>query len=529
MYAPGLGKNHGLLWTIAVLFAMAVAASCAPAQTPAAAPTTAAPASTTAPAATQAPKPSASSGTLTVSMSRVIENLDPPRSLSVGNWSISMTMFDSLVTIGPDGKIQPMLATSWQIVDPTTWKFVLRQGVKFHDGEPFNSAAVKFSLDRIVDPANKMSMAGYWNAYDRTETPDDYTAIVKTKTPVGNLLSSAAVTMMVPPKAAKPLTDFAIGTGPFKFIEWIPDDHLTVEANPDYWQGPPKLQRITFRQIKEQTTRLSALLSGQIDLMDQILPEQIDQAQKTPGVVVQKLPTSFIRQLWLSGGTKPFDDNRVRQAMKYAINTKQIVDSIMQGNAAQVDGCVGKNVIGYVPQTPYSYDPAKAKQLLSDAGYPNGVSVELKFGAQLYPKQQEIADTIAAQLGQVGIKVKVTPQDQALWTSDLLALKWDMEIVGAASPTGDADDPIRRFYISANKRLSWSSPDLDKLLLAEQAESDPGKRLQTFGDICKFLYDQGPVVYLLNDVEIDGTRDRVVGYVPYPDQIMRFYQVSVKP
>jgi peptide/nickel transport system substrate-binding protein len=470
----------------------------------------------------------ASSGTLTVAMARTIETLDPPLSLSVGNWSISMTMFDSLVTIGPDGKVQPMLATKWDVVDPLTWRLTLRRGVKFHDGQPFTSASVKASLDRIVDPATKARQIGYWQSYDRTETPDDYTAVIKTKLPVGNLLSALAVTMMVPPKPARPLTEKPVGTGPFKFVEWVVDDHLTVEANPDYWRGAPNLSRIVFRSIKEQTTRFSALLAGQVDLIDQVLPEQLAAARSAPGVTVIKQPTSFLRQLWLSGGRPPFDNNKVRQAVKHAIDTRSIVESIMQGNAEAVDGCVGKTVVGYVKQTPYAYDPAKARALLAEAGLKDGFATELKFGAELYPKQKEIAETIAAQLGEVGIKVKVTPQDQALWVQELLALKWDLEIVGAASPAGDGDDPLRRLWHSANKRLTWSSPTLDKLLLEQQAEVDPARRLRLFGSICQLLYDEGSVVYLLNDVELYGVRDRVAGFVSYPDQILRLYPVSVR-
>ncbi len=478
-----------------------------------------------APAAAGKPAPK---GTLTIAMARIIETLDPPLSLSVGNWSVSMTMFDSLVTIGPDGKVQPMLATKWEILDPLTWRFTLRRGVKFHDGQPFTSAAVKFSLDRIVDPATKARQVGYWQSYDRTETPDDSTAIIKTKVPVGNLLSNLAVTMIVPPTLSRPLTEKPIGTGPFKFVEWVVDDHLTVQANADYWQGPPKVERIIFRSIKEQTTRFSALLAGQVDLIDQILPEQIDRAKATPGITIIRQPTSFIRQLWLSGGRPPFDNNKVRQAFKHAIDTKTIVDDIMQGNAEIVDGCLGKTVFGYTKQARSPHDPAKAKALLAEAGYKDGFSVDLKFGADLYPKQKEIAETIAAQLGQVGIRAKVMPQDQALWVEELLALKWDMEIVGAASPAGDGDDPLRRLWHSRNKRLTWSSPELDRLLLDQQAEVDPAKRQAIFGNICRLLYEEGPVVYLLNDVEIYGVNARVTGFVSSPDQIIRLYQVGVK-
>lgn len=500
------------------------ACSSAPSSSPTAAPATKAPSD----AVTSAPAPGKPSGTLTVAMARIIETLDPPGSLSTGNWTISMLMFDPLVRIDAQGKIQPCLATSWETVDPLTWKFTLRKGVKFHDGEPFTSASVKHTLDRIIDPASKARITGYWQSYDHTETPDEYTAVIKTKTPVGTMLSNLAITMMLPPKAAKPMAEFPVGTGPFKFVEWVVDDHLTMVANADSWQGAPKLDKIIFRSIKEQTTRFSALLSGQVDIVDQVLPEQIGAAQSSAGVKIVKQPTTQLRSLWLQGGVKPFDDNRVRQAVKYAIDTKTIIDSVMQGAANPVDGVLAPNVTGYVKQAPYSYDPDKAKQLLADAGYKDGFSIELKFGAELYPKQKELAETVAAQLAQVGIKVKVSPQDQALWVQELLALKWDMEIVGANSPANDGDDPLRRLYHSSNKRISWSDPTLDKLLLAQQAEVDPAKRMEEFAQIGKILWDQGPVVFLFSEVETYGVRDRVQGFVPAADQIFRLYDVSVK-
>jgi len=483
------------------------------------------------PQATQpvAPSASASMGTLRISVARQLDALDPPLSLNALNWSVAMAIYDPLITSTPDGKFLPMLATAWENTDPLTWKFTLRQGVRFHDGKPFTSESVKYSLDRIVNPETKARQAGYWLAYDRTETPDDYTAIIKTKTPVANLLSFASVTMMVPPHAEKSLNEKPLGTGPFKFVEYIVDDHLTMEANPDYWQGPPKLERVMIVVLKEQTTRFAALLGDNIDLMDQVLPEQLDTASKTPGVALLKTPATHLTSLWMMADKAPFNVPKVREAVKKAIDNDSIINDIMAGNAVKPTGCLAQQVIGYTPQAPRQYDPVAAKALLAEAGYPDGFSTELKFDAN-GTKWKEIAEVIGAQLGQVGIKVKITPQDSALWAADLTVLNWEMNITSAGSTALDGDDPLRRFWRSDStyKGLHWTPPNIDQLLLDQQAEVDPAKRKEIFSQVCKALWDDGPVVYLFNNVEIYGIRDRVTGFVPYPDQTLRLYGVSLK-
>ncbi len=543
-------KFIAILMTIAMLATAAGCASptpqgatqtppqtAAPAQPAAKAPTTApaAPAAavTAAPAAaapaTAAPAAPAAAGktggTLTVATAETPEALDPTISLQIANWTISFSMFDTLVTSDDSGKISPSLATSWELVDPKAWKFTLRKGVKFHDGTPFTSASVKTTLDHIVSATVKSRQAAIWASYDHTETPDDFTAIVYTKDPMGTMLSNLSLTLMIPPTTAKPLGEFPIGTGPFKFVEWRKDDRVTVEANKEYWGGAPKLDKLVFRTIPELSTRISALERGEVDLVDVVPPEEFPRLQKA-GIKLLDMPTSYLRFIFL-GNQGPLANLKVRQAINLAIDRKAIIKDLFGGKAFEVTGAVAPNVVGYCKMPDLQYDPAKAKQLMVEAGFPNGFELELKT-AEYLAKQKEMAEVNAAYLAAIGIKVKVTVQDQALWLQDLMALNWQADQIGTSTLTGDADYTLRRLYHSSAKRTPHTSPELDKVLIQQQGETDPAKRQQQFCDAAKIIWDQVPTVFLFGTIQSYGLNSRVQGFVARPSQFMFFKDVSVQ-
>ena len=224
-------------------------------------------------------------------------------------------MFDRLVIVDDEGNVLPMLAESWEVIDPNTWKFNLRQDVKFHDGTPFTSASVKATLDHIANPDVGARQAAIWALYDSTETPDDYTAIVHTTEPMGTMLSSLGLTCMIPANPEINLDETPIGTGPFKFVEWVKDDRLVLEANPDYWGGAPELDRVVFRTIPELATRVSALEAGEVDIVDTIPAEEMERLEGA-GIKLVNQPTSYLRFIWL-GMDGPLADQRVRSGHQH--------------------------------------------------------------------------------------------------------------------------------------------------------------------------------------------------------------------
>lgn len=539
-----------LLTVLMLMIVLGLVAACAaptPVAQPTAVPATSAPQPTSPPAPTSAPAPTtvpattaptaapataapttAAGGaakTLTIAAAEVPEALDPTISLQIYNWTISFAMFDTLVTSDDTGKISPSLATSWELVNSKAWKFNLRKDVKFHDGTPFTSASVKATLDHILDANVKSRQNAIWASYDHTETPDDYTAIIYTKDPMGTMLSNLTLTLMIQAKPAKPINEFPIGTGPFKFVEWKKDDRITVEANKDYWGGAPKLDRIVFRTIPELATRVSALERGEVDIVDIVPPEEFARLQKA-GIQLTDQKTSYLRFIWL-GNQGPLAKLQVRQAINLAIDRKAIIKDLFGGKGFEVDGAVAPNVVGYCKMPALEYNPTKAKQLMVDAGYPNGFDLEMKT-AEYLSKQKEMAETNAAFLAQIGIKVKVVVQDQALWLQDLMALNWQADQIGTSTLTGDADYTLRRLYHSSAKRIPWTNPDLDKLLIAQQGETDAAKRQQQFCDVAKWIWDNVPTVFLFGTVQTYGVNPRVQGFVAHPSQFMYFKDVSVK-
>jgi len=506
---------------------------------PTAVPATKAPEPTKAPAATvpptavpatKAPEPTkpaaaAPKGTLTIAAAEVPEALDPTISLQIYNWTISYSMFDTLVKLDTNGKIAPSLATSWELVNPKAWKFNLRKDVKFHDGTPFTSASVKATLDHILDPNVKSRQNAIWASYEKTETPDDYTAIIYTKDPMGTMLSNLTLTLMIPAKPARPLNEFPIGTGPFKFVEWKKDDRITVAANTTYWGGAPKLERIVFRTIPELATRVSALERGEVDLVDIVPPEEFARLQKA-NIKLVDMPTSYLRFIWL-GKQGPLANLKVRQAINLAIDRKSIIKDLFGGKAFEVDGAVAPGVVGYCKMPELKYDPKQAKQLMIEAGFPNGFELELKT-AEYLAKQKELAELNAAYLAEIGIKVKVTVQDQALWLQDLMALNWQADQIGTSTLTGDADYTLRRLYHSSAKRIPHTNEKLDQLLIAQQGETDGAKRQQLFCDIAKMIWDDVPTVFLFGTVQTYGLSPKVKGFQPLPSQFMFFKDVSVE-
>jgi peptide/nickel transport system substrate-binding protein len=518
-------------YTLTVLLVIAMLASvigCAqpgPASEPTQAPATQ---PTSAPAEpTQAPAPSGEAdgpkGTLTLAVAENPEFMDPTMSLQIFNWTISFSMFDTLVTIDESGEIVPSLAESWEAIEPTAWKFTLRKGVKFHDGTPFTSAAVKATLDHIVNPDVGSRQVAIWTSYDRTETPDDYTAIIYTKEPMGTLISNLALTCIIPPNT-EGLNDHPIGTGPFKFVEWKQDDRVVVEANPDYWGGAPKLERIVFRTIPELATRISALERGEVDIVDLVPPEEFDRLEKA-GINLINQPTTYLRFIWL-GDQGPLADRRVRQAINLAIDRQAIIDELFQGVAFEVKGVVAPSVIGYCEMGELKYDPEQAKKLMQEAGV-TGFDLELKT-AEYLAKQKEMAEVIAAYLGEIGINVKVTVQEQALWIQDLMALNWEANQIGTSTLTGDADYTLRRLYHTDAKRTPHRSDRLDELLIAQMGETDPEKRQEMFCEIAEILWEEAYVIFLLGTVQTYGINPRVQNFEPRASQFMFFKDVSVQ-
>jgi len=485
---------------------------------------------TTAPAAAK-PASQAPTGELRVAHSQKVVNLDPSASAERVTGFLASYMMDPLVEQDLSGQLVGRLATSWRAVEPTAWEFKLRSGINFHNGEPFNSSVVKFSLERFKDEKLKSSpLAPLWAPLDVVDTPDDTTAIIKTKTPVGPLLQNLTQVFMLPPQAASRdnFQEQPVGTGPFKFVSWTRGDRLMMEAIPAYWEpGSPRVQRVTWREVPEVSTRVSALERGELDLVVGIPPEEFPRLQGVQTLQVEAAAARRMRILWVNGGTGPTQDARVRQAINYAIDKSALIDDIMGSFAKPSLSYIEASVFGYSAQSPYNRDIGRAKQLLSEAGQSAGFDIEMKW-SETEIKQKEIAEFLNAQLGEVGIRVKSVQQDRAVWLKDLLDLNWGLNLLATGTNTGDADFTLRRLYVSSANRTGYNNDQLDKLLNDASATTDQDKRKTLYVQAQDILWKEGPSVQLFEHVESYGWSKKLDGFVAPPDERPRLAAIGLK-
>ena len=507
--------------TAAVASVVSTAAPAAPQAVP-----TAAAASAPAPAAGRQP-----TGTLRIAHPSKLITLDPTgaSSLDGATLTVGRQIFDQLVTKDPvTGDYKPLLATKWETPDPQTWVFTLRPDVKFHDGSPVTSADVKATLDRVAQ--QKGPIQPLWATLTAVETPDPLTARMKFSAPIGTVLASAALLHILP--AAKINQDGffnkPIGSGPFKVNTFKPDDSLTLDANTNYWGGVPGVQSMIFRIIPETTARITAVDTGEIDLTWTLPPDQLAKLKQNQNLTVTQTPTYTYYFAWMNAKRPPFTDKRVRQAMAYAVDADAIVKQLLGGIAKRAQAPIPASVFGFAAQTPYNYDPAKAKQLLADAGYTGGNELDLIWSTPQGPAIQDVTQTLISYWNAVGVKVKSDLQEPGIWLDNLIKLNWDIDVQTNSVLTGDADFTLRRLYLSTANRNGYTNPDLDKLLLNAAGTVDQKQRADLYAQAEKIIWEDAVGIFPADLLENYAISKKVSGFTPVPNSISSFANVTVQ-
>lgn len=446
------------------------------------------------------------------------------------------SIFDSLYVFDKDLKLQPALATSYSLIDPKTWEFKLRNDVVFHNGERFTSESVKFSIQRFVDPQTKNIYANLLDPVDKVETPDDYTVRVTTKAPYPSLLEDLGVFLfMAPPKAMHDMGDAyfkaPIGSGPYKFVEWSAGEQLTVQAvDYKHWSGGPWVDKIVWRTITDPTARVTALRTGEADLISNVPPTQMS-AIAGGGTQAARTNGMGIMILILNASKGPLADKRVRQAINYAIDKDKIIKALVGGAARPLNGPYHSLQDGYDASAPvpFAYDPDKAKSLLAEAGYGNGFSFTIDSPSGRYLSDKAVAEASAGDLHKVGIEMTVNP------------LEWGAMVKSLQEKTSDAfllmqnnKDPyiiVSTCFHSGIKGLPWlgySNPDVDKMIDQAGSEMAPEQRTAMYTKLGKQITDDAPWVFLYQQDDVYGVRDRVKNWQPIGDQIIYINGVTVQ-
>ncbi len=535
---------------LSALIAAAVlgAAACAPAAPVTTAPTAAAVQPTTAAkpsgGATTAPATSGAttanaavvpSGKLTIGIGSIPPSPDPHLDSTANSLPIYATLYEKLVVADERANPVPVLAESWKATNDTTWEFKLRQGVKFHNGDPLTADDVKFSLERVLKPETKSPWTARISEIDHVDAVDPTTVRVATKHPFGALIQGLMVVDILPAKyfqskGDQGFADAPVGTGPFTFKEFVKQDHFTITANPSYRGNKAKLAEVTFKSVPEASTRVAGLQSGDLDVALLLPPEQADPL-KAAGLNVQSANQGqgMVVNLRATAGG-PLADKRVRQALNYAVDKEGIFNSLLLGYGKVLDGQIpGSDAFGYNSNLkPYPYDPAKAKQLLAEAGYANGFEVKFDGSQGRYTKDKEIEEAIVGQLGQVGVTAKLNVLEAGVFISSFLSGQIGPAFIWAWQylPAMDADLPLN-FLVSSSPTKLYANPAFDTLLAKERAATNPDERKKTLQDMNALLYDDPPAIFLVQTPGIWGTQKKVQGFRWRADYGMDLTAVTV--
>jgi ABC-type transport system substrate-binding protein len=534
-------------WISGILAGALLLAACGGSATPAAGTTGSAAASSTATAATTTP---AGGQTLIYGTAVPVTNLDTATTNGLLAYPASpeaaFLIYDGLVRFDSSLKIQPDLATSWSVAaDGKTWTFHLRTGVKFTDGTPFDAQAAVFNLNRMISPTTNNTNRPIWDIFASAKVIDASTIELVTKAPSGQVLNDlahASALMVSPAAVQKYGKDYGIhpvGTGPYMVKSFQPGTELDLVANPNYWGGKPNLAGIDFKSIPDSATRIAALQSGQVDVIDTVPPENVAQLQSDPSVKVLSVPGLQTFGVVLNELHAPLNDPLVRQAFNYAVDKAGIVKTLFQGQATVMDAPLAPSTTGHAAQTPYPYDPAKAKSLLQQAGYTAGsggvlekggkpLSLTLAYPTTQYPAGANVAQAIQSELQQIGVQVKLNPVDSASFFNSLRVppsqMKFDMVLFGFNPSNADGGYQLDSLYASnptptALKvwNFGWySNASVDKLVQQADVTTDPATRDGLLAQAEAQIWKDAPVIWLYVPSVVVATRSNVSGVEVLP-------------
>ena len=462
---------------------------------------------------------SAGAKTLKVGLDADPVSLDPHVQLSGGMLQLSHWVFDPLVRWTQDMKFEPRLATKWERVDNLTMRFYLRKGVKFHSGNMFSAKDVKWSFDRM---RKSPDFKGLLDPFEGVAIVDDYTVDIKTKKPYALLLNMATYFFAMDsefytgkdengqPKdmILKVGESFALnnesGTGPFVVTKREQGVVLEMARFKDYWdtKSPGNVDTFILTPIKENATRVAALLSGDVDFISPVPPQDFRRIQSDDKVKLVTINGGRIITLQMNQNRAPvFKDVRVRQAVVYAINNTGIVKKIMKGTATVAAQQGPEGYAGYKASLTPRYDLAKAKKLMAEAGYPNGFEVTMMAPNNRYVNDAKIAEATVQMLGKIGIKVNLKTMPKAQYWNEFDARAADMMMIGWHSDTEDSGNFSEFLTMCENKETGYGqynsgycNPKVDELVVAAQSETDLTKRAAMLQEVEQILYDDAAFV-----------------------------------
>ena len=477
-------------------------------------------------------------------------SMDPALSTDVPTGRVVAYLFDGLTRVTPDAKIVPGLARSWDIsADGLTYTFHLRSGVKFHDGKPFSARNVISTFQRVLDPSTKGGRG--WPLYPIKGAEDyaaskattiaglaatnDSTLVVTLKEPLAIFpkLLAMPVASIVPENAGAGFGQKPVGTGPWKFVEWKHDDYMRFAKNPDYFDGPPKVDSLMARIIPERSTATAEFEAGNVDVLNVVESESKTwEADASKSKLLSSAPALRFWYVAINTTRGPLKDPRVRQALNYAVDVSTMLNQVMGGRGVVASGVVPSSLGGAdANRKAYPHDVNKAKQLLAAAGHPNGIDLELWTSTT--DASPRISQTIQANLAEAGVRVKLMQRDASSMREAARNGQTDLALKEWWADYADAEDFLYPLLYSKNRGAGgnvsfYASPRFDALIDQAHREQDEGKRNALYTQADQIAFDDAPMIFLFFYKDLYAVQPWIKGFtVPAIFSAQRWTDVSI--
>jgi peptide/nickel transport system substrate-binding protein len=462
-----------------------------------------------------------------------------PRLVSGGLGGLSQAInhvYETLVVRDERMQSAAGLAERWAQSSPTTLRLFLRKGVKFHNGEPFDAQSVKYTIDSVLAPGSRSVWRSQIQAIKEVAIVDPHTVDVKTERPYRPLVRMIANVPIVPARAAQDLGDklatTPIGTGPFLHGEYVSGDHWTVRANPAYWGPKPRIQELTWRYVRDDGARVAALLAGDVDVINNVPPDQIARLKASERVTVESVVSTFIIHVGMRTDRPPFSDRRVRQALNYAVNKEAIVEKLLAGVGRVADSPLAPTLPYRQSFGAWPYDPERARALLKEAGY-DAKARPVVFGTAVgrYIKDREVGEAISGYLQAVGFEHRFETPDWPSYFGEVMGggrSKYDMFLLGYGPQSMEPDQLLSFGFQSApNLNASaYKNPQVDALLADGREAFDEARLRATYGSLTRLIWEDAPWIWLHYQPEITGFARALQGYGPRADSFWYLAKAS---
>ena len=471
-------------------------------------------------------------GTLNVALTGQPDHFDPATASIYTSVQIYDNIFDTLVEMDPQGRIVPSLANSWRQLDPTTWEFKLVRNATFHNGQHFTATDVAYTIDRILDPKTGSPQASSFEQIKSVQVVDPYTARFHLKYPYGPFLTALANGAYIQNRKAVTSLDphrNPVGTGPFKFKEWVTSDHLTLTRWSHYWgSGMPYLDGVIFRGMPVDESRLASLQGGEVNWVDAVPLQDAKRLRGGSNPVFLTANNAGLPDfLTFVVDKPPFNNKKLRQAVAWAIDKRAILAVAYFGVGETGSAEVPTGSIWATGNDPYAGGPNldKAKKLLTEAGYPNGLTVEY-LGLPEYPELLKTGEIVKEQLAQIGITMNITQLSVNLWSDRLV--KKQYQITSAYQERTIDPDNFYSLLLTRNASLNYAgfgNASFDALVNLAKATSDVAARKRIYAKVRQIMYDEVPFIFVHYETLNYAMQPQVHGVQVLPSLELRFKDV----